>query len=424
MNGKTARVRAGEARFAGYLDALAPVLRHSGRAGPMRAYCRGLLLPGERKSVELMAARLGSDRVRSLHQSLHHVVAQAAWDDAALLAAVGQQVIPLIARTGPPRYFTVNDISCARQGIHSVGVTRQAGNSSDAHENCQVSVSLWLSNEAASLPIAHRLFLPADWSEHKERRTAAGVPPDIRFETRAAIALRQLRDAMARGMRPAVVLDSAGYGETTEFRSGLEALGLSYMLTSPAALRVWRAGASGARTPRQGRTPVPDQQASSALDHALALPARAWRTFTLRGNGRLGAAARFAALRVRLRGAGHGGPADPDRWLLMEWPPDMREPTGFWLSDLPPHVPLRSLVWTARSARRVAADCQELKQTIGLAHYEGRGWRGHHHHASLCVAAYGFLVAERCAYAPRQRYCPGLAAELPLLPGIRSLASR
>ncbi len=288
MNAKTARLRGGEARLEAYLDGIAAVLRHPGRAAPMRAYCRALLLPGGRKSVELMAGRLESNRVRALHQSMHHVVAKAGWDDAAVLAEVRRQVVPHIARAGALRYLTVNDVICAKQGIHSVGIAKQQGNSAGVPENCQVSVSLWVSNEVASLPIAFRLALPPVWAEDLARRRAAGVPHAARFETRAAIALQQLREAACGGVRDGVVLGGAAYGETVEFRSGLEALGLRYMLVTPPELALWPVAPhrEHGRLGRQG----PAQAPAPARTLALGLPMRAWRTITLRNGGRTGVA--------------------------------------------------------------------------------------------------------------------------------------
>ncbi len=412
-----ARLRGGETRFEAYLDAIAAVLGHPDRGPPMRAYCRALLLPSGRKSVELMAARLGSNRVRALHQSMHHVVAKAAWDDAAVLAVVRRQVIPQMAQSGALRYFTVNDIICQKRGIHSVGVAKQPGNSSSAPENCQVSVTLWASNELASLPLALRLALPQAWADDPARRRAAGVPPAIRFETRAAIALQQLREA-AHEIRDGVVLGAPAYGETTEFRSGVEALGLRYMLTARPETCLWPVAPHRERPgpPRRGSSLMRPAEAARTL--AWRLPVRAWRTIAMRDGGRAGTASRFAAIRVRLPTPATSWLADAERWLLAEWPPDSGEATRFWLSDLPAHLPLKSLVWTAKSVGRVTTECQELKQRFGLAHYEGRGWRGHHHHATLCMAAYGFMVAERCAFPATQRYVPSLAAESPRLPGI------
>src|SRR3982751_880196 len=195
-----------EARLAAYLDAIAGVLGHASRAASAQAYCTGLLLPGERKSIEPMAARLDPAHVQAKHQSLHHVVAQAEWDDAALLAAVGAEGLPALERHGPVRYWIADDSSFPKQGTHSVGVARQYCGQLGKPDNCQVAVSLSVANDRASLPIAWRLYPPEAWAEDPQRRAKAGVPEAVGFETKTAIALGQIRRALAEGVPAGVVL--------------------------------------------------------------------------------------------------------------------------------------------------------------------------------------------------------------------------
>jgi SRSO17 transposase len=220
----------GEARFAAYLEVIATVLGDVRRAASARAYCTGLLLPGERKSVEPMAARIEPGRVQAKHQSLHHVVAKAVWDDAAVLAAVRAHVLPAMERHGPVAYWIVDDTAFPKQGPHSVGVARQYCGQLGKQDNCQVAVSLSVANGHASLPIAYRLYLPETWAEDPVRCVKAGVPGAITFETKTAIALGQLRQALAEGVPVGTVLGDAGYGDETGFRVGVDALGLRYVL--------------------------------------------------------------------------------------------------------------------------------------------------------------------------------------------------
>jgi SRSO17 transposase len=177
-----------------------------------RAYCTGLLLPGARKSVEPMAARIEPGRVQARHQSLHHVVAKAEWDDAALLAAVRRSVLPALERHGPVGYWIIDDTGFPKQGEHSVGVTRQYCGQLGKQDNCQVAVSLSVANDHASLPIAYRLYLPETWAGDRARCARAGVPEGIGFQTKPEIALAQIRTAQAEGVTPGVVLGDAGYG--------------------------------------------------------------------------------------------------------------------------------------------------------------------------------------------------------------------
>jgi len=183
-----------EKRFAAYMDGLAQAAGHADRETPLKDYCTGLLLPGERKSVEPMAARLAPQKVRQKHQSLHHLVADAPWDDAALLRRVREQVLPAMQEKGPVRAWIVDDTAFPKQGKHSVGVARQYCGQLGKQDNCQVAVSLSVTTEGSSLPIAWRLYLPEIWTSDGERREKAGVPQPIRFQTKPEIALEQITE--------------------------------------------------------------------------------------------------------------------------------------------------------------------------------------------------------------------------------------
>jgi SRSO17 transposase len=410
---QTRRLGTGEARFAAYLEAIAAVLGDVRRAASARAYCTGLLLPGERKSVEPMAARIEPARVQAKHQSMHHVVAKAEWDDAALLRAVRDQVLPAIERHGPVRYWMVDDTAFPKQGEHSVGVARQYCGQLGKQDNCQVAVSLSVANDDASLPIAYRLYLPETWAGDPARRARAGVPEEAVFETKPVIALDQLRQARDEGIPVGIVLGDAGYGDECDFRGGVSELDLRYVLGIRPGTSVWPPGQAPlppAPWSGQGRPPTrlrrsPEHQPVSVKDLARSLPRRAWRSVTWREGSQTELTSRFALQRVRPahRDTQRSEPW-PEEWLLIEWPEGAKEPAKYWLSNLPPRTPLKDLVHTAKARWLIERDYQELKQEIGLGHYEGRGWRGFHHHASLCIAAYGFLAAERCLFPPQQRF--------------------
>src|SRR4051812_4787361 len=398
-----------EERFGDYVERLGGVLGHADRRAPLRAYTTGLLLPGERKSVEPMAARIDPFRVGAAHQSLHHFVAKAAWDDAALLAAVRAYALPAMLGRGPVRAWLVDVTGLPKKGKLSVGVARQYCGQLGKRESCQVAVTLSVATEAASLPIAYRLYLPEAWASDPARRAMAGVPEEVAFATKPAIALDQVRQALADGVPPGVVVTDAGYGNDTDFRDGVTALGLAYVAGIPGTTGLGPPGAGPlppARWSGKGRPPKrlrrdPKNQPLAAERLAAGLPASAWRTVTWREGTAGPLSSRFAAARVR--------PAHDDfrlsepraeEWLLAEWPEGEKEPTHYWLSTLPGAATLEELVATAKLRWRIERDFEELKQELGLGHFEGRGWRGFHHHASLCVAAYGFLVAERCRFSP------------------------
>jgi len=402
-----------EARLAVYLDAIAGVLGHASRAASAQAYCTGLLLPGERKSIEPMAARLDPAHVQAKHQSLHHVVAQADWDDAAVLAAVRAQVLPAIERHGPVRYWIVDDSGFPKQGTHSVGVARQYCGQLGKQDNCQVAVSLSVANDHASLPIAYRLFLPEVWADDPARRAKVGVPETIRFETKTTIALGQLRQALAAGVPVGIVLGDAAYGDETDFRVGVTDLGLRYVLGVRPGTSVWAPGTGPLPpAPWSGRGRIPTRLRRDAQNQpvtlkalAISLPTWAWRKVTWREASQGKLSSRFAAVRVRPahRDTQRSKPW-PEEWLLIEWPEGDGEPAKYWFSNLPRRTSLKRLVRVAKARWWIERDYQELKQELGLGHYEGRNWRGFHHHASLCIAAYGFLIAERCLFPPQRQF--------------------
>ncbi len=401
-----------EDRFGSYVERLGAVLGHADRRGPFRAYATGLLLPGERKSVEPMAARVEPFRVGAAHQSLHHFVAKAAWDDATVLTAVRGYVLPALEEHGPVRAWIVDDTGLPKKGKLSVGVARQYCGQAGKQESCQVAVTLSAANEHASLPIAYRLYLPEGWALDPARRAMAGVPEEIRFATKPAIALEQIRRAVADGVPRGVVVADAGYGNDTDFRDGVTALDLPYVVGIQGSTTLWPPGTgplpakpwSGKGRPPTRLRRSAQHQPLAAAKLAVALPADAWRQVTWREGTAGTLSSRFAAVQVRPahRDTDRARPRPPE-WLLVEWPEGEAEPTKYWLSTLSEAAGLEELVATAKLRWRIERDFEELKQELGLGHFEGRGWRGFHHHAALCIAAYGFLVAERCRFSPPDR---------------------
>jgi SRSO17 transposase len=399
-------------RFAAYMDRLAHAAGHVDRAVPLKSYCTGLLLPGERKSVEPMAARLCPENVRQTHQSLHHFVAHAPWSDDDILETVRSYVVPAIEQQGPIAAWIVDDTGFVKKGTHSVGVARQYCGQVGKQENCRVAVSLSASTMKASLPLAWRLYLPQAWTQDKERRKAAGIPEEIGFQTKPEIALDQIRAAVARQIPLAPVLADPAYGNDTGLRDGITTLGLLYVLGIQSSLSVWKPGQaplpkrkwSGIGRPTKLLRRDPRHKPVSVRELAVGLPSSAWKNVLWRQGTGKPLRSRFAALRVRPahRDSWMSEPR-PEEWLLIEWPTQEAAPTKYWLSTLPAETKLRELVRLAKHRWIIERDYEELKQELGLGHYEGRGWRGFHHHATLCIAAYGFLVAERSRFSPSAR---------------------
>jgi SRSO17 transposase len=326
-------------------------------------------------------------------------------------------VLPKIERHGPIEAWIIDDTGFPKQGAHSVGVARQYCGQLGKKENCQVAVSLSVANQRASLPVAYRLYLPQDWAQDDERRTKAGVPENIVFMTKQEIALEQLRWACEAGLPRGVVLVDSAYGCDGKFRTGATALGLTYVAGIQTQTLVWLPGSSRkpirARPPKNRRRDEVDLVSVKEL--ALGLSKKAWRTIKWREGSAERLSSRFARIRVYV-GHRHQPPEyRSEEWLLIEWPEGEDEPTNYWLSTLPQDISFHRLVDIAKLRWRIERDYQELKQEVGLGHYEGRGWRGFHHHATLCVAAYGFLISERETIPPSAPRAAALFAA-PALP--------
>ena len=266
-----------------------------------------------------------------------------------------------------------------------------------------------IANHHASLPAAYRLYLPKEWATDRTRRRKAGVPKEITFKTKPAIALEQLRWACVAGLPRGVVLMDAGYGAYTDLRTNITALGLSYVAGIMPQTSVWAPG-TGPQPPKAwsgcGRPPKllrrdGKHQPISVKKLAFGLPSKAWRKITWREATAEPLSSRFARVRVRAAHRDYWlAESRPEEWLLIEWPEGEEAPTKYWFSTLPANIAFHQLVSTAKLRWRIERDYQELKQEVGLGHFEGRGWRGFHHHATLCIAAYGFLISERETIPP------------------------
>ena len=385
---------------------------HQDRHVPLKSYCLGLLLPGERKSIEPMAARLEPDAVQPMRQSLHHLVAKAPWSDEGVLEQVRERVLPKMEKNGPVVAWIVDDTGFPKKGKHSVGVAHQYCGQLGKQANCRVAVSLSVATWSSSLPIGYRLYLPKEWAADSERREKAEVPEEVEFQTKPEIALDQIRAAVGANVARGTVLADAAYGINTEFRDGLSELGLPYMVGVQSTMTVWGPGQQPLPAKPRGRMGRPPRllrrsrqhQPVSVRELALSLPSATFKDIPWREAGRRKLRSRFAAVRIR---AAHRDyeKAEPyaEEWLLIEWPHGEAEPTKYWVSTLPATTKLKALVKIAKHRWIIERDYEELKQELGLGHFEGRNWRGFHHHATLCIAAYGFLVAERNRFSPSAR---------------------
>lgn len=418
--------KAQERRFEAYMGQLIEAVEHADRAEPLRAYITGLMASGDRKSVEPMAAIIDPKQVSRRHQSMLHIVGVSPWSDGAVMQTAYDWAIGPITGHGAIDGMILDDTGVPKKGRHSVGVGRQYCGVKGKQDNCQVVVSLSIGNDTATIPVGYRLYLPKDWAEDQDRRGKCGVPEDVAFLEKWRIALLLIDDALATGKPRTNVLADAGYGDATEFRDGLTARNLPYVVGIKKDTTVWPPGKGPlppeSNTGKRGTVPKrlrrdKNHQPVSALEVAKSLAPSDFANLTWREGTKGEMTSRFAAVRVR--------PAHrdyylteprPEEWLLIEWPEGEKEPTKYWLSTLGEGTPLKDLVRTAKMRWRIERDYEELKDELGIDHFEGRGWRGLHHHWALCIAAYAFLVAERGLFSPLSPCRSDGILRLPALP--------
>lgn len=358
-------------------------------------YLRGLMLDGKRKSVEPMAARLPDGD----EQCLQQFVNQSPWGWQPVRRRFARKLSVAIK----PEAWIVDDTGFPKFGRDSVGVGRQYCGALGKVGNCQIGVSINAASDEASCPLDWRLFLPEEWDDDSERRAKTHLPEWERHRPKWRLALEMLDGLRADGFEPPVLVGDGGYGEISAFRLQLEARELEYVLQVKGGTSVYpqevRREAAAYRG--SGRPPKPRYRDKRSSLKALALAAgrEALQTVAWREGSRGLLSSRFLALRVRpanvqLRRAA-GEDELPVRWLVCEWPDGANEPVKYWLSNLPEDTPLKRLVLLAKLRWRIEHDYRELKDALGLDHFEGRSYQGWHHHVTLVSLAHGFLTLER-----------------------------
>jgi len=398
--------------LAAYTDSLIEGMGRPERRQAMADYVTGLLLDGDRKSIEPMAGRLVDDaaEIQAMRQRLQQCVTVSPWSDEEMWRRLA---IKVDAELPDLEAWVADDTGFPKKGTHSVGVQRQYSGTLGRKDNCQVAVSLHVAGERGSSCIGMQLYLPESWTSDRARCQAVGVPDDVLFRKKWEISLAQMDAAIAWGLPRRVVLADAGYGDITEYREGLGARELDYVVGINGVQVLWPPGAAPIPPPpvrpagQRGNTPcrwkTGERQPMTALSLALSRGRKACRTVSWREGSRGRQKSFFGSVRVRCAHHHLQGKAPGDeQWLLYEWPLDEKEPTKFWLATLPASTPVRGLVRLAKLRWRVERDYQEMKQEIGLDHFEGRGWRGFHHHATLCAVAHGFLALRRALSPPEQ----------------------
>lgn len=377
------------------------------------AYLRGLLLDGERKSMVPIAARLAEhpDDVEAIRQRIQEAVSRANWDEREVFRRIG---VRITRRLPGVDAFVVDDTGFPKKGRHSVGVQRQYSGTLGRIDNCQIATSLHLASEAGGACIGMRLFLPERWASDAKRRAKAGIPEGIHHKPKWQISLDLIDDALEWGLPPKVVVADSGYGDSVEFREGLVRRGLSYVVSVTGTAVVWPPGVCPIPPPpptpgkggrRKSRwTDPPDQSAIKMAELAKNLPKTAYRRMTWREGTKGKQWNRFAFVRIRTAHKhAMGRPPGEEQWLICEWPKSKKAPTTYYLSNLPASTSKKRLVYLAKLRWRIERDYQELKGELGLDHFEGRGWRGFHHHVACVAAAHAFLTLQRALFPPQDQ---------------------
>jgi SRSO17 transposase len=406
-----------ENRLDAFVECLAKALRSStqwcGTIATLCSYLMGVLLPGERKSMEPIAERLDPLHTEAQNARIQRMITDSVWDHRVVLRATRDFALPLLSTKGGLEAWIVDDTTFPKKGTHSVGVAHQYCGNLGKTANCQDAVSVSLANHFAGLPVEYQLYLPKEWTDDPARCKVAGVPPEMTFKKKWEIAIALIDNLMREGVPKAPFLGDAAYGDVVAFRRALTEKGFQYALGINTNNTIWPPDwvplPPAPRQRKRGRPerswqPNPEFPAIKVDAFARSLPTEAWQEVPWREGTQGPLTSRFAAVRIRpaqeRSGSGTIQRIPDEEWLLVEWPTGEEKPTKYWLSTMPADMPIAQLVDLAKLRWRIEQDYEELKQEVGLGDFEGRTWRGFHHHAALCIAAYAFLIAEQTRLSP------------------------
>ena len=372
-------------QFTEFMTVLVADLGRSERRQAAAHYVAGLLMPGQRKSIEPMAARLGIDS-----QRLQQVVTSSPWSEEVLWRAIRREVIPHLE---PLEAWVVDETGWPKQGQHSVGVSHQYCGALGKQANCQVSVELVVSDGWVAAPIGGRLYLPEGWAEDRARRAEAGVPEGVRFQTKPELGLALIRQALADGVPPAPLLGDCVYGDSPEFREGVRQLGMEFFLQVSPRHKAWTQPVPTERK-RLRHYPSPGVPPAQTLaEIAAAFPARQWRASSWRAADGQRRQTRLAWCEVYLQHKLRDGEAELERvWLVVDWPAGEAEPYHYALAHFQQPPRRARCLKLSRSRWHIEQYFQRAKDNLGLDHFEGRSWRGFHHHLVLSALAYLFIL--------------------------------
>ena len=383
---------AATARLEKYFGGISALLKDRRKRESFAMYAFGILGDGERKSAEPIAARACTkpERARNVHDKLLHFLGGAKWSDEAVRLEAARYAIGALSEREDVGTWIVDDTGFLKQGRHSVGVQRQYTGSAGKITNCQIGVSLGVATSREHLPIDFALYLPEDWANDPARRTKARIPPDVQFRTKIDLALDMIEKAVCAELPGEIVLADSAYGESSAFRETVRALGLDYGVGVHSTTKVRRVGSNG-------RLGLP----FSAAELGLRIPKKKFRKITWREGSKKSLASRFHLCRVKTV-HNDGMPIENREavWLIIEWPYDDLAPSKFMLTTLRDTMSKKGLVRHIKERWRTERMYEDMKGELGLDHFEGRSFRGWHHHVSVVICCYAFVVAERAKIFP------------------------
>ena len=380
-------------RLEDYFGSIGVVLNNKKRRASFAMYAMGILGDGERKSAEPIAARACGDPAlaNAYHQRLLEFLSESKWSDHDVRRLAARYAVREMSAREPISAWILDDTGFLKQGTHSVGVQRQYTGTAGKITNCQIGVSLSIATKTEHLPIDFELYLPKSWAEDPLRRKQARIPEEVGFDTKPELALKMLRWAVEDDLPKGVVLADSAYGDSSDFRDGVRKLELDYAVGVHGPTKVWRMDT----LKRRRGEPI------SLRDLALELGRTRFRRITWREGTKESLWSRFAFLRVV---PAHDDGWDPavreDVWLVIEWPDGEREPTKYFFATLPPSCRRKTLVRLIKERYRTERLYEDLKGELGLDHFEGRSFPAWHHHVSVVLSCYAFVVAERVRRFP------------------------
>lgn len=383
-----------EERIRAYLDGVAEILGNKRRKESFAMYAMGLMGDGERKSAEPIAARACGDPelADAYHQRLTHFLCDSDWDDSGVRRFSAKYALEEMTKREDVQTWIIDDTGFLKQGRHSVGVQRQYTGTAGKITNCQVGASLSITTRSAHVPVDFELYLPESWANDPARRREAHIPDEVLFKKKPQLAMEMIRRAIADGLPRGVLLADSAYGDSSTFRRELRELGLDYAVEVHSPTTVWR-------LTKTGKLRGDPMSVMDVGHHTLRFRKVTWREGT---KGMM--SSRFARCRVRAVKHRPGGADDEEVWLLMEQPEGELAPTNFWLATLPKGMSMKHLVCLVKERYRTERVYEDLKGELGLDHFEGRTFRGWHHHVTTVLCCFAFIVAQTARrFSPRSR---------------------